>query len=169
MKPMMLIFLLTFPTFAQLRPVHTFSIVARDPQTGEMGVAVQSHAFSVGPIVAWAEAGVGAIATQSLADPSYGKLGLDLMRAGKTAPDTLLGLLNARPVFRDLLFRRRQCVFTAFELLYLNGKDLRTLPTLLAPELGEASSANLATITTSIELLAAGRELHASSSIHKST
>jgi len=95
MKPMMLIFLLTFPTFAQLRPVHTFSIVARDPQTGEMGVAVQSHAFSVGPIVAWAEAGVGAIATQSLADPSYGKLGLDLMRAGKTAPDTLLGLLNA--------------------------------------------------------------------------
>ena len=76
---------------------------------------------------------------------------------------------NGRPVFRDLLFRRRQCVFTAFELLYLNGKDLRTLPTLLAPELGEASSANLATITTSIELLAAGRELHASSSIHKST
>jgi len=76
---------------------------------------------------------------------------------------------DGRPVFRDLLFRRRQCVFIAFDLLYLNGKDLRTLPTLLAPELGEASSANLATITTSIELLAAGRELHASSSIHKST
>ena len=46
------------------RPVHTFSIVARDPQTGELGVAVQSHWFSVGPIVPWAEAGVGAVATQ---------------------------------------------------------------------------------------------------------
>src|SRR5262244_3301590 len=54
---------------------------------------------------------------------------------------------SGRPVFRDLLFCRGQCVFIAFDLLYLNGKDLRTLPTLLAPELGEASSANLATIT----------------------
>jgi uncharacterized Ntn-hydrolase superfamily protein len=75
-----------------LRPVHTFSIVARDPATGELGVAVQSHWFSVGPIVAWAEAGVGAIATQSFVDPSYGKLGLDLMRAGKSAPDALKSL-----------------------------------------------------------------------------
>jgi uncharacterized Ntn-hydrolase superfamily protein len=76
-----------------LRPVHTYSIVARDPATGELGVAVQSHWFSVGPIVPWAEAGVGAVATQSFADPSYGKLGLDLMRAGKSAPDTLKALL----------------------------------------------------------------------------
>jgi uncharacterized Ntn-hydrolase superfamily protein len=76
-----------------LRPVHTFSIVARDPNTGELGVAVQSHWFSVGPIVAWAEAGVGAVATQSFVDPSYGKNGLDLMRAGKSAPDTLKELL----------------------------------------------------------------------------
>lgn len=75
------------------RPVHTYSIVARDPATGELGVAVQSHWFSVGPIVAWAEAGVGAIATQSFVDPSYGKNGLDLMRAGKSAPDTLKELL----------------------------------------------------------------------------
>ena len=67
------------------RPVHTFSIVARDPDTGELGVAVQSHWFSVGPIVAWAEAGVGAVATQSFVDPSYGKNGLELMRAGKSA------------------------------------------------------------------------------------
>jgi uncharacterized Ntn-hydrolase superfamily protein len=74
------------------RPVHTFSIVARDPATGELGVAVQSHWFSVGPIVAWAEAGVGAVATQSFVDPSYGKLGLDLMRAGKSAPDALKSL-----------------------------------------------------------------------------
>jgi uncharacterized Ntn-hydrolase superfamily protein len=76
-----------------LRPVHTFSIVARDPATGELGVAVQSHWFSVGPIVPWAEAGVGAVATQSFVDPSYGKNGLDLMRAGKSAPDALKELL----------------------------------------------------------------------------
>ncbi|HKV34992.1 MAG TPA: DUF1028 domain-containing protein [Pyrinomonadaceae bacterium] len=75
------------------RPVHTFSIVCRDPATGELGVAVQSHWFSVGSIVAWAEAGVGAIATQSFVDPSYGKNGLDLMRGGKSAPDTLKELL----------------------------------------------------------------------------
>jgi len=77
-----------------LRPVHTFSIVARDPATGELGVAVQSHWFSVGSIVAWAEAGVGAVATQSFVDPSYGKNGLDMMRAGKSAPDTLKELLE---------------------------------------------------------------------------
>jgi uncharacterized Ntn-hydrolase superfamily protein len=76
-----------------VRPVHTFSIVARDPATGELGVAVQSHWFSVGSIVAWAEAGVGAVATQSFVDPSYGKNGLDLMRGGKSAPDTLKELL----------------------------------------------------------------------------
>lgn len=75
------------------RPVHTYSIVARDPNTGELGVAVQSHWFSVGPIVAWAEAGVGAVATQSFVDPSYGKNGLELMRSGKSAPDTLKELL----------------------------------------------------------------------------
>jgi uncharacterized Ntn-hydrolase superfamily protein len=75
------------------RPVHTFSIVARDPLTGELGVAVQSHWFSVGSIVAWAEAGVGAVATQSFVDPSYGPLGLSLMRTGRSAPDALKSLL----------------------------------------------------------------------------
>ena len=79
------------------RPVHTFSIVARDPATGELGVAVQSHWFSVGPIVPWIEAGVGAVATQSFVDPSYGKLGLDLMRAGKSAPDALKALIAGDP------------------------------------------------------------------------
>lgn len=77
-----------------LRPVHTFSIVARDPNTGELGVAVQSHWFSVGPIVPWAEAGVGAIATQSFVDSSYGPLGLAIMRAGRSAPDALKALLT---------------------------------------------------------------------------
>jgi uncharacterized Ntn-hydrolase superfamily protein len=77
------------------RPVHTYSVVARDPATGQLGVAVQSHWFSVGAIVPWAESGVGAVATQSFVDPSYGKLGLDLMRAGRGAPDALAGLLAA--------------------------------------------------------------------------
>ncbi|QRK04542.1 DUF1028 domain-containing protein [Archangium violaceum] len=77
------------------RPVHTYSIVARDPETGEMGVAVQSHWFSVGATVPWAEAGVGAVATQSFVDPSYGKLGLELMRVGRGAPEALAGLLAA--------------------------------------------------------------------------
>ena len=80
-----------------LRPVHTFSIVARDPQTGELGVAVQSHWFAVGSNVIWAEAGVGAVATQSFIDPSYGQLGLELMRAGRSAPQALRGLLQADP------------------------------------------------------------------------
>lgn len=76
-----------------LRPVHTFSIVARDPNTGELGVAVQSHWFSVGSVVPWAEAGVGAVATQSFVDPSYGPLGLAIMRSGRSAPDALKALL----------------------------------------------------------------------------
>ena len=75
--------------------VHTFSIVARDPATGEMGVAVQSHWFSVGSIVTWAEAGVGAIATQSFVDPGYGMRGLELMRRGVAAPDALDRLVKA--------------------------------------------------------------------------
>jgi uncharacterized Ntn-hydrolase superfamily protein len=78
---------------APARPVATYSIVARDPATGELGVAVQSHWFSVGSIVSWAEAGVGAVATQSFVEPSYGPLGLALMRAGKSAPDALNALL----------------------------------------------------------------------------
>jgi len=83
------------PPLRPLRPVSTYSIVARDPATGEIGVAVQSHWFSVGSVVPWAEAGVGAVATQSFVDPSYGQLGLDLMRAGKSAPEALKALLAA--------------------------------------------------------------------------
>ena len=75
------------------RPVSTYSIVARDAETGEMGVAVQSHWFSVGSVVPWAEAGVGAVDTQSLVDPSYGLLGLAHMRAGRSAPNALSSLV----------------------------------------------------------------------------
>ena len=67
------------------RPNHTYSIVARDPETGNFGVAVQTHWFAVGRRVVWAEPGVGAVATQSLTLPSYGPLGLQLMRAGHSA------------------------------------------------------------------------------------
>jgi uncharacterized Ntn-hydrolase superfamily protein len=77
------------------RPVHTYSIVAFDRSTGELGVAVQSHWFSVGSIVPWVESGVGAVATQSFVEPSYGPLGLELMRAGKSAEETLAALLKA--------------------------------------------------------------------------
>ena len=74
---------------------HTYSIVARDPRTGDMGVAVQSHYFSVGPVVPWAEAGVGAVATQSLVLVDYGPYGLELMRKGLTARQALDSLLKA--------------------------------------------------------------------------
>lgn len=74
---------------------HTFSIVARDDASGQMGVAVQSHWFSVGSLVPWGEAGVGVVATQSMVDPSYGPLGLEMMRVGRTADQSLAGLLTA--------------------------------------------------------------------------
>jgi len=103
MKASVLLFALAFAAGEhgsaqeQARPVHTFSIVARDSVTGDIGVAVQSHWFSVGSDVTWAEAGVGAVATQSFVDPAYGPLGLDLMRGGKTAPQALNALLAADP------------------------------------------------------------------------
>ena len=73
---------------------HTFSIVARDSITGEMGVAVESHWFSVGTTVSWAEAGVGAIATQSFVNKSFGPRGLALLKSGMTAQQTLDKLLS---------------------------------------------------------------------------
>src|SRR5687767_14076159 len=76
------------------RPVHTFSIVARDPNTGDMGVAVQSHWFAVGPLVAWAEAGLGAVATQSFVEPNYGSMGLQMLQFGRSAPDVMKSLLE---------------------------------------------------------------------------
>lgn len=88
------VLLVPLPMLAEGQRAHTFSIVARDPATGELGVAVQSHWFSVGSVVSWAEAGIGAVATQSIVDPAYGPLGLDLMRAGKTAPEALKALLT---------------------------------------------------------------------------
>jgi uncharacterized Ntn-hydrolase superfamily protein len=102
-KSMILVFsnliLLSNITIAQLfnkdSPLaHTFSIVARDEQTGEMAVAVQSHWFSVGTVVSWGEAGVGVVATQSFVNKSYGIKGLELLKKGLTAKDALDILLK---------------------------------------------------------------------------
>jgi uncharacterized Ntn-hydrolase superfamily protein len=81
----------------------TYSIVARDAQTGELGVAVQSHYFQVGPVVPWAIAGVGAIATQSLVNVAYGPSGLELLRQGYTAEQALKALTagDATPEVRQ--------------------------------------------------------------------
>jgi len=73
---------------------HTFSIVARDEKTGEIAVGVQSHWFSVGTSVSWAEAGVGAVATQSFTNKSFGIRGLALLKQGKNAQETLDILLS---------------------------------------------------------------------------
>jgi uncharacterized Ntn-hydrolase superfamily protein len=85
------------PAMAQRARQGTYSIVAHDPHTGELGVAVQSHWFSVGPIVPWARPGVGAIATQANAEVSYGPKGLALLAAGLDAHDALEQLTNEDP------------------------------------------------------------------------
>ena len=72
--------------------IATFSIVARDPATGELGIAVASRFFAVGAVVPWAQAGVGAVATQSFANTSFGWRGLDLLEKGKT-PEEIVHLL----------------------------------------------------------------------------
>jgi uncharacterized Ntn-hydrolase superfamily protein len=76
------------------RPVSTYSIVAIDKKAGQMGVAVQSHWFSVGSVVPWGEAGVGVVATQAFVDVSYGPLGIALMKAGKSPDLALSSLLS---------------------------------------------------------------------------
>jgi len=88
------------------RPVSTYSIVARDPATGDLGVAVQSHWFSVGSVVTWAEAGVGVVATQSFVETSYGPLGLAAMRSGSAAAEALKELIakDAHSQVRQVAF-----------------------------------------------------------------
>lgn len=82
--------------YLQKNPLaHTYSIVARDPNTGEMAVGVQSHWFSVGTSVSWGEAGVGVVATQSFTNKSFGLRGLKLLKEGKTAQEALDILLGA--------------------------------------------------------------------------
>lgn len=100
-------------------PLHTFSIVARDPKTGEMGVAAQSHAFCVGSLASWAEAGVGAVATQATVEASYGPKGLELMRLGKSATQALKELIAADS---DEAVRQVAMVDTKGEVAVHTGK-----------------------------------------------
>ena len=81
-------------TLPKSNPVHTYSIIAYDQNTGEFGVAVQSHWFSVGSLVPWAKAGVGAVATQSFVKVEYGPDGLALMEEGKSAKEALALLID---------------------------------------------------------------------------
>jgi len=104
MKKIILLLLTSLPflanaqVYASKEPlVHTFSIVARDAATGEMAVGVQSHWFSVGTSVPWVEAGVGAVATQSFVDKSYGPKALALLKKGLTAQQALDQLIAADP------------------------------------------------------------------------
>ena len=79
---------------------HTFSIVARDPTTGEMAVAVQSHWFSVGAVVSWGEAGVGVVATQSFTNKSFGLRGLEMLKQ-KKSPSQALDILLSDDTGKD--------------------------------------------------------------------
>ena len=85
---------------------HTYSIVARDSVTGNMGVAVQSHWFSVGSVVTYGKAGVGVVATQSFVNPSYGPKGLALMEQGLSPQQALEALLanDNGEMFRQVAF-----------------------------------------------------------------
>ena len=101
MTPPILTQLLLFSVVAhasQSQEIATFSIVARDPATGELGVAVQSKFLAVGAVVPYARAKVGAIASQSLANPKYGPIGLDLLASGANSRMTLRTLINADPM-----------------------------------------------------------------------
>jgi len=83
-----------YPAYAG-KLAHTYSIVARDPATGEMGAAVQSHWFSVGRLAIWTEAGVGAIATQAFVNCMLGQQGLMLLREGRSAHEVVQDVLKA--------------------------------------------------------------------------
>jgi len=87
--------------FRRSNLAHTYSIVARDTKTGEMGVGVQSHYFSVGSIVSWGESGVGVVATQSLVNASFGLRGLELLKQGKS-PEEALNFLISEDEGRDV-------------------------------------------------------------------
>ncbi|MEX1165241.1 MAG: DUF1028 domain-containing protein [Nitriliruptor sp.] len=98
----------------------TFSIVARDPETGLMGVATQTQALAVGASVPWALPGYGVIATQSMGEPMYGELGLDLLRNGLTATEALAALrtIDEHPDRRQVAM-----VDLAGEIAVYTGED----------------------------------------------
>jgi uncharacterized Ntn-hydrolase superfamily protein len=83
--------------FKKEKPLNTYSIVARDPETGDLGVAVQTHQVGVGRVVPWLLTGVGALATQSLANISFGPAGLAMLKEGVSAPQVIDGLVASDP------------------------------------------------------------------------
>lgn len=119
----------------------TFSIVARDPKTRELGVAVQSHYFSVGSAVPWAKYGVGAVATQSFVEPAYGPRGLRLLAKG-LSPSEALSRLTAADAKREvrqvgvLDARGRAAAWTGTECIshagHVVGRDFSAQGNLLA-------------------------------------
>src|SRR3954447_15344921 len=113
----------------------TYSIVARDAQTGEVGAAVQSHWFQTGAIVTWAAAGVGAVCTQSVADPAYGPRLLDRLASGAAPADALAELVAADPQGN---YRQVAAVSAAGDVAVHTGADC--IP-FAGHEQGEAFSA----------------------------
>ncbi len=100
-KKIVIVLLITYPlsSTGQTNPysdkfAHTYSIVAKDANTGEMAVGVQSHWFSVGTLVSWGKSGVGVVATQSFVNPSYGPNGIELMENGVSAEEALKNLTD---------------------------------------------------------------------------
>ncbi|GEM82172.1 DUF1028 domain-containing protein [Meiothermus hypogaeus] len=101
-------------------PVHTFSLVARDEHTGDLGIAVASKFLAVGFVVPWAKAGVGAVATQSYVNPSFGPTGLALMEAGAGPEDILAVFARNDP---DLARRQFGYVLASGESLSYTGQE----------------------------------------------
>lgn len=102
------------------QPVHTFSLVARDPDTGDLGIAVASKFLAVGFVVPWARAGVGALATQSYVNPDFGPTGLALMEAGAGPEDILAVFARNDP---DLAKRQFGYVLASGESLSYTGQE----------------------------------------------
>jgi len=141
---------LCLKTQAAEPPIATFSIVAFDPATGELGVAVQSKFFSVGSVVPWAKAGVGAVATQSWANIQYGPDGLALLAKGKSPAEVVKALTapDARREFRQLGIvdaKGRAASFTGKRCMdwagHVTGKHFAAQGNILA---GEAVVKNMA-------------------------
>ena len=140
--------------------VNTFSIVGRDPATGELGVAVQSKYFSVGSVVPWAKAGVGAVATQSLAKLTYGSEGLRLIEQGKSPREALDTLIaadpgSARRQVGMIDAKGRTAAFTGGECIawagHREGKDYSVQGNLLAGEQVVAAMAHAFEVARDVE------------------
>src|SRR4029079_17245979 len=98
----------------------TYSIVARDPATGQLGAAVESHWFSTGSVVTWAQPGVGAVCTQAIADPAYGPRMLDRLGGGEAPAEALGALLSADP---QAAYRQVAAVSAAGDIAVHTGRD----------------------------------------------